>query len=61
MKYNSNTEKLPNWAQLMYADNPDAGAVVEAYSKHYKKNKLVKNKHTQYYKRWIRSISRFSE
>ena len=30
------------------------------YTDFYKKNELVKNKHTQYYKRWLRGISRFS-
>tara|TARA_B100001250_G_scaffold257425_1_gene221623 strand:- start:1451 stop:4744 length:3294 start_codon:yes stop_codon:yes gene_type:complete len=44
----------------MYADNPDEGEVINAYNDYYKKNELVKNKHTQYYKRWLRSISRFS-
>ena len=60
MKYNANSESLPTWVQLMYADNPDEGAVINAYADYYKKNKLVKNKHTQYYKRWLRGISRFS-
>ncbi|MDP7568211.1 MAG: PKD domain-containing protein, partial [Flavobacteriales bacterium] len=60
MKYNANTENLPIWVQLMYADNPDEGAVINAYTDYYKKNELVKNKHTQYYKRWLRGISRFS-
>ena len=60
MKYNANAENLPHWAQLMYAENPDEGAVINAYTNFYKKNELVKNKHTQYYKRWLRGISRFS-
>ena len=29
-----------------------------AYESYYKKNNLVKNKHTQYYKRWLRNLSR---
>ena len=58
MKYNSNAENLPTWVQLMYADNPDEGEVINAYTDYYKKNELVKNKHTQYYKRWVRSLSR---
>ena len=61
MKYNSNAKNLPNWAQLMYAENPDEGEVINAYTDYYKKNELVKNKHTQYYKRWLRGISRFSD
>ena len=58
MKYNINSESLPKWVQLMYNDNPDEGAVISAYTDYYKKNEFVKNKHTQYYKRWIRSLSR---
>ena len=61
MKYNSNAENLPIWVQLMYDDNADEGQVINAYTDYYKKNKLVKNKHTQYYKRWLRSITRFSD
>jgi photosystem II stability/assembly factor-like uncharacterized protein len=58
MKYNANSENLPEWVQLMYADNPDEGEVINAYTDYYKKNELVKNKHTQYYKRWVRNLSR---
>jgi hypothetical protein len=61
MKYTTSSENLPNWVQLMYGENPDAGEVIEAYTTYYQKNELVKNKHTQYYKRWLRSISRFSD
>jgi len=60
MKYEANSKTLPKWVQLMYAENPDEGVVINAYTDYYKKNKLIKNKHTQYYKRWLRGISRFS-
>ena len=60
IKYDSNSKNLPKWVQLMYADNPDEGAVINAYTNYYKKNKLKKNKYTQYYKRWLRNISRSS-
>ena len=60
MKYNANSQNLPEWVQLMYSDNPDEGAVINSYTNYYKKNQLVKNKHTQYFKRWLRGISRFS-
>ncbi|SVC39585.1 uncharacterized protein METZ01_LOCUS292439, partial [marine metagenome] len=60
MKYTPESEDLPNWVQLMYAENPDEGAVIKAYREFYKKNKLIKNKHTQYYKRWVRNLSRIS-
>ena len=56
MTYKSNNS--PKWVQLMYLENTDVGSVIEEYNKFYKKNKFVKNKHTQYYKRWIRSLSR---
>ena len=58
MKYNAGSKNLPKWVALMYSENPDEGAVINAYTDYYKKHKLVKNKHTQYYKRWIRSLSR---
>ena len=57
-KYNSHVETLPNWIQLMYSKNADKGDVIEAYTKFYESNKFTKNKHTQYYKRWIRALSR---
>ena len=59
MKYNAKSENLPNWAELMYSENPDEGEVIKLYRKYYKTNEFVKNKHTQYYKRWIRNISRY--
>ncbi|MEC7646254.1 MAG: T9SS type A sorting domain-containing protein [Bacteroidota bacterium] len=61
MKYEDNVDELPVWVQLMYADNPDEGEVINAYTDYYKKNELIKNKHTQYYKRWLRGISRYSD
>ena len=57
-KYDKSSDKLPNWVQLMYADDPNVGNVIEEYENYYKTNSFNKNKHTQYYKRWIRSFSR---
>ena len=57
-KYDNSSDKLPNWVQLMYADKPNVGNVIEEYENYYKTNSFNKNKHTQYYKRWIRSFSR---
>ena len=57
-KYDKSSDKLPNWVQLMYADEPNIGNVIEEYENYYKNNSFNKNKHTQYYKRWIRSFSR---
>ena len=45
----------------MYSKNSDPGAVIDAYTNYFKENKLIKNKHTQYYKRWLRDISRHSK
>lgn len=53
----SNTA-LPYWAQLMYQDKPDPGKVVAEYRAYYKTHQFVKNKHTQYYKRWLRGFAR---
>ena len=58
LKYDSKSNNLPDWVQLMYSQNIDEGKVINAYESYYKKNNLVKNKHTQYYKRWLRSLSR---
>lgn len=58
IKYNSPKDDIPYWAQLLYADQPDIEAVMEEYEKYYDQNEFVKNKHTQYYKHWIRNISR---
>ncbi len=60
MKYNTQSENLPNWAELMYSENPDEGEVINLYREYYKRNEFVKNKHTQYYKRWVRNISRYT-
>ncbi|MDC1062859.1 T9SS type A sorting domain-containing protein [Flavobacteriales bacterium] len=57
-KYDNSSDKLPNWVQLMYTDKPNVGNVIEEYENYYKTNSFNKNKHTQYYKRWIRSFSR---
>ena len=59
--YNSNNKNVPMWAKLMYSQNPDQGEVIKLYEEFYKTNKFIKNKHTQYYKRWIRNISRSSD
>lgn len=49
---------LPEWAELMYAESPDPGTVISAYELWYNSHAFVKNKHTQYYKRWVRSLGR---
>ena len=41
----------------MYNDG-DEGKIIKEYNKYYKNNEFIKNKHTQYYKRWLRGLSR---
>ena len=48
------------WVELMYEEKSNEGIVIDEYNKYYKKNKFKKNKYTQYYKRWLRNISRSS-
>jgi hypothetical protein len=55
---NPDNQNIPHWVQLMYGTNPDPGKVTTEYSAYYKSHQFVKNKHTQYYKRWMRSFSR---
>ena len=31
MKYNAKSENLPNWAELMYSENPNDGEVIKLY------------------------------
>ncbi len=48
----------PDWVKLMYDRTQDISTVIEAYQNYYKENNFVKNEHTQFYKRWLRSVSR---
>jgi len=50
---NSNT---PEWAKLMYSDNPNVGEVEDLYRQYFKINKFVKTIHTQNHKHWIRLV-----
>ncbi|WP_306641187.1 VPS10 domain-containing protein [Sanyastnella coralliicola] len=45
----------PEWVQLMYS-NAEPSAVRAAHDAYYTSHPLVKNQHTQYYKRWLRNI-----
>ena len=60
LKYDANITKQPEWVNLMYSEDTDIADIVNAFNIYYKNHELVKNKHTQYYKRWLRNISRFS-
>ena len=57
-KYESNKENLPNWVKEMYSNNPDPGKIELLYNNYYSENEFIKNKHTQFYKRWKRSLTR---
>jgi len=48
----------PVWVHLMYDDASDPAKVIEAHDSYYTLHTKVKNEHTQYYKRWLRSFSR---
>ena len=56
--YDSQKQDLPEWINLMYNQKDDPGAIIKSYDQFYSKNQFLKNKHTQYYKRWMRSLSR---
>ncbi len=54
---NPNDTNLPDYAREMYKENPDYGKVIDMYEAYYKTHKLVKNTHTQYYKRLIHELT----
>lgn len=58
MKYNSKSNEIPSWVKLMYEEDADPGEVAKAYKAYYQEREFVKNGHTQYYKRWLRSMLR---
>lgn len=45
-------EKTPDWAKLMYSENPNVYLVDDLYEKYYDNNEFIKNIHTQNYKHW---------
>lgn len=49
----------PEWAKLMYSENPNVNEVDGLYTEYFKKNKYSKSTHTQFYKRWRRTINPF--
>jgi len=49
----------PEWARLMYAQNPNVAVVKDAYQRYYKQNEFVKNLHTQNFKFWSRTVEPF--
>jgi photosystem II stability/assembly factor-like uncharacterized protein len=53
--------ELPQWAQLMYSENPNVYKVSQAYQDYYRTHTFEKNYHTQYYKRWMRQNQYFTD
>lgn len=47
---------LPLWAQKMYSTDPNVFEVDSLYANYYRDHMFVKSYHTQFYKRWRRSI-----
>ena len=45
----------PNWVRLMYADDATPEVVRSAFEAYYDSIPFVKNRDTQYYKRWMRN------
>ncbi len=56
-KYGADLQ-APNWIQLMYDDASDPSEVIAAHDTYISVHPEIKNEHTQYYKRWLRSFSR---
>ena len=57
-KYDLSSKNLPYWVTLMYNEKSDVGNVIQEYEKFYRENEFKKKKYTQYYKRWLRDLSR---
>jgi photosystem II stability/assembly factor-like uncharacterized protein len=49
-------EDTPEWARLMYSEDPNIGLVVQLYDQYYRNNELVKNIHTQNYTYWRMNV-----
>ena len=47
--------QLPEWAELMYTENPNVFQVDALYRSYFAEHDFTKTYHTQYYKRWRRA------
>ncbi|MFM7310485.1 MAG: hypothetical protein ACKOZY_07735, partial [Flavobacteriales bacterium] len=54
-KVGSHEPNLPDWAQMMYGDQPNYHEVVNAYQSYFLTHPFRKTIHTQYFKRWVSS------
>ncbi|HET6990952.1 MAG TPA: hypothetical protein VFJ43_06490, partial [Bacteroidia bacterium] len=50
---------LPDWAQAMYAENPNVNAVDSLYNAYFSTHPYVKTAHTEYYRIWRHSIEKY--
>lgn len=50
------TDDTPDWAILMYSDDPKVYEVYDAYNNYYKDIEFEKTTHTQNFKYWIRKV-----
>ena len=54
---NPDDTSLPDWAREMYKASPDYGKMIDLHDSYFKTHKLVKNSHTQYYKRLLHDLA----
>lgn len=50
-------ESTPDWAKLMYDENPNVAEVERLYKQYHKENIFVKTIHTQNHKHWILQVT----
>ena len=55
-KNHLNDPELPDWAVMMYGNEPNVHQVKSLYENYYATHEFEKNEHTQYYKRWINAV-----
>ncbi len=51
-----NASDLPDWAVLMYGEDPDVRAVEDAYTEWFRTHPFDKTIHTQHYKFWVNKV-----
>jgi photosystem II stability/assembly factor-like uncharacterized protein len=52
-------EQTPEWAKLMYSENPNVRQVEFEFERYYETHPFEKTTHTQNFKHWLRQIDRF--
>lgn len=54
----SEIASLPNWAQEMYSETPNVFKTDSLYKSYYANHSFEKTYHTQYYKRWKKTVAK---